>query len=98
MSINASVIIYTTEYCGFCTRAKRLLAEKQVKYTEIDVGDRPDLRTWLVKASGQRTVPQIFINGKSIGGFSDMSALDSAGKLDPLLSAAPAQDLAPLPT
>jgi len=98
MSSNASVTIYTTAYCGFCTRAKRLLADKQVQFTEIDVGDRPDLRSWLVKESGQRTVPQVFINGKSVGGFSDISALDARGKLDQLLGEGPSNDGKQLPT
>lgn len=98
MSANASVTIYTTAYCGFCTRAKRLLSQKNVRYNEINVEERPDLRAWLVKASGQRTVPQVFINGKSVGGFSDISALDSEGKLDPLLGTPPSPDLPALPT
>lgn len=92
MSVNASVTIYTTAYCGFCTRAKRLLTDKKVPFTEIDVGDRPDLRSWLVKESGQTTVPQVFINGKSVGGFSDISALDAKGKLDQLLGEGPSND------
>jgi glutaredoxin 3 len=98
MSVNASVTIYTTGYCGFCTRAKRLLSEKNVKYTEIDVEDRPDLRSWLVGASGQRTVPQVFINGKSVGGFSDISALDARGKLDELLQEPPGAEASELRT
>jgi glutaredoxin 3 len=98
MSSNASVTIYTTAYCGFCTRAKRLLGQKNVKFTEIDVEERPDLRTWLLKASGQRTVPQVFINGKSVGGFSDISALDARGELDRLLGEGPAAEHAQLPT
>jgi len=96
--MSANVTIYTTTYCGFCTRAKRFLNEKNVKFTEIDVEERPDLRSWLVKASGQRTVPQIFINGQSIGGFSDMSALDSRGGLTPLLAEEPDPNAAKLPT
>lgn len=86
MSVHASVTIYTTGYCGFCHRAKRLLAQKSAKFTEIDVDERPDLRRWLAETSGQRTVPQVFINGRSVGGFSDISALDARGELDKLLS------------
>ena len=97
MSARANVVIYTTAYCGFCARAKRLLQEKSVPYTEIDVEGRPDLRTWLVKASGQRTVPQVFINGKSVGGFSDISALDTRGALDPMLNTPPDPSAPPLP-
>ncbi|MCK6586067.1 MAG: glutaredoxin 3 [Polyangiaceae bacterium] len=89
MSVNASVTIYTTGYCGFCHRAKRLLTHKKVKFVEIDVEERPDLRRWLAEVSGQRTVPQVFINGMSVGGFSDISALDARGELDRLLGEGP---------
>jgi glutaredoxin 3 len=91
----AEVTIYVTDYCGFCARAKRLLTEKQVRFTEVNVEERQDLRTWLRKASGQQTVPQIFINGKSIGGFTDIAALHVAGELDALLAEAP-EDAAPV--
>jgi glutaredoxin 3 len=97
MEVNANVIIYTTEYCGFCIQAKRLLSRKNVRFTEVDVGDRPDLRTWIAKASGQRTVPQVFINGRAVGGFTDIAALEQQGKLDPMLAAAPDPSAPPLP-
>ena len=97
-SIHASVTIYTTTYCGFCVRAKSLLTQKHVRFTEVNVGERQDLRTWLVGASGQRTVPQIFINGASIGGFSELAALEKKGALDPLLAEAPPADMAALPS
>jgi glutaredoxin 3 len=82
------VLIYTTSICPYCIRAKQHLTKKGVKFREIDVSNDPATRDYLVKASGQRTVPQIFIGGKSIGGCDDMLALDRAGKLDPLLQAA----------
>lgn len=97
MTVNASITIYTTGYCGFCHRARVLLAKKKAQFTEINVEGRPDLRAWLVSASGQRTVPQVFINGESVGGYSDMSALDHQGRLDPLLAAPPPADLPNLP-
>lgn len=81
----AQVKIYTTPYCPYCVRAKHLLRQKGVAYEEIDVQDRGDLRAWLVKATGQRTVPQVFINDRSVGGFSDIDELDQRGELDPLL-------------
>lgn len=87
--MGAQVVLYTTEYCPYCVRAKQLLAKKGVSYEEIDVADRPDLRSWLVQASRQRTVPQIFINGRSIGGFSELAELDRKGALAPLLSQDP---------
>ncbi len=93
----AQVTIYVTDYCGYCTMAKRLLSQKQVSFTQINVEGRDDLRAWLVKASGQRTVPQIFINGKSVGGFSELSALDKQGQLDTRLSEAPSADAPDLP-
>lgn len=97
MNANANVTIYTTAYCGFCSRAKQLLMQKKVKFTEIDVGDRPDLRQWMAQVSGQRTVPQVFINGKSVGGFSDIDALDRRGQLDPMLAEAPSAGAEELP-
>ncbi|XWJ71623.1 glutaredoxin 3 [Sorangium cellulosum] len=93
----AEVTIYVTEYCGYCTMAKRLLTQKQVRFTQINVEDRDDLRAWLVKASGQRTVPQIFINGNSVGGFSELSALEKQGALDARLAEAPRADAPAMP-
>ena len=88
----ADVVIYTTGYCAYCYRAKVLLSKKNVRFTEIDVSDRSDLRTWLVETSGQRTVPQIFVNGQSIGGFDELAGLERAGKLDAMLAAPPDAD------
>lgn len=81
---------------AFANRAKALLEEKNVAFREIDVDDRPDLRTWLVERTRQRTVPQVFVNGKPLGGYTDIAALDRAGKLDPLLAAPPSADDAAL--
>jgi glutaredoxin 3 len=82
----AEVKIYTKTFCGYCVAAKRLLDSKGVKYVEIDVSIDRDTRRWLAEATGQSTVPQTFINGESVGGYSDLEALDSAGKLDPMLA------------
>jgi glutaredoxin 3 len=90
--MGAAVVMYTTDYCPYCTRAKALLDKKGARYDEIDVSDRPDLRRWLIATSKQRTVPQIFINGEPKGGFIDIAALDRAGELDPLLARDPAPD------
>lgn len=82
----AKVEVYTTDYCPYCVRAKQFLDMKDVDYTEFDVTNDDDARAALVqKAEGRRTVPQIFINGKSIGGFDDMRALEESGELDKLL-------------
>jgi glutaredoxin 3 len=85
------VTIYTTVTCPYCIRAKQVLNAKQVKYSEIDVTEDPETRKFLVEATGQRTVPQIFIGGKSIGGCDDMIALDRQGKLDEMLKAVTAR-------
>ena len=82
----AKVIIYTTDYCPFCTKAKRLLDMKQAKYEEIDVTHDETLRAEMMqKAEGRRTVPQIFIDDRPIGGCDDLYALDAQGMLDRLL-------------
>lgn len=83
----AQVEIYTTDYCPYCVRAKQLLDMKDVDYTEIDVTGDDAARVALVeKSGGRRTVPQIFINGRAIGGYDDMRALEESGKLDSLLA------------
>jgi len=83
----AKVEVYSTEYCPFCVRAKALLRSKGVAFTEIDVTNDPALRQKMVQlAGGRRTVPEIFINGKIIGGFDELRALDLAGKLDQMLA------------
>lgn len=81
----AQVVIYTSRWCGYCHAAKRLLGKLDVPFEEINVEGRADLREWLVTASGQHTVPQVFINQKSIGGYSELSTLHSAGALEALL-------------
>ena len=81
------VKIYTTDYCGYCVRAKQLLARKGVHYEEIDVSENDDMRAELVKMSGgMRTVPQIFIGEDHVGGYTDLAKLDREGRLDPMLS------------
>ena len=79
------VELYTTPSCPFCVRAKRLLAERRIAYTEIDVSDDDELRADIVQRTGRRTVPQIFIDGRSIGGFEELAALDAAGELRDLV-------------
>jgi len=65
--------IYTTDYCGYCRAAKKLLEEYQISYQEIDVTHNPSLRQWLLEKTGQRTVPQIFFDDKSIGGYTELA-------------------------
>jgi len=81
-----TIEIYTTPYCPYCVRAKALLEKKGVDYTETDVSDI-DLRAAMTKrAGGSRTVPQIFIDGRHIGGCDDLHDLERNGELDPLLA------------
>jgi len=79
------VVIYTTQYCGYCVRAKRLLDRKKVSYQEIDVSGDDDARVKLTERTGRRTVPQIFIGERHVGGSDDLYALDAAGELDKIL-------------
>ena len=81
------VEIYTTQTCPYCIAAKRLLVKKGVDFKEIDVGGQPQLRAAMTqKAGGRTSVPQIFIDGKHVGGCDDLHALDHAVKLDPMLA------------
>lgn len=79
------ITVYTKESCPFCVRAKKLLDRKGVAYEEIRVEGKDDLRIWLAEKSGQKTVPQIFAGERSLGGYSDIDALDQKGELDPIL-------------
>lgn len=83
------VVIYTTNYCPFCARAKALLRTKHVDFEEIDITVDEHLREEVTRLSGRRTVPQIFIDGKSVGGFDDIKELDMSGELDRLLGIPP---------
>jgi glutaredoxin 3 len=84
------IVVYSTPFCGYCAAAKRLLTAKGAQFTEIDVMMDPERRQeMLAKSGGLRTVPQIFIDGRHIGGFDELNALDKAGGLDPLLAAPP---------
>lgn len=81
-----TVEIYTSPLCGYCHAAKRLLTQKGVTFTEVDVLSNPDRKPEMIKrANGGRTVPQIFVGETHVGGCDELYALDQAGKLDPLL-------------
>ena len=84
----AKIEIYTKAFCPYCYRAKALLDTKKVEYEEIDITmggpRRPEM---IQRANGRTTVPQIFIDGRHIGGSDDLAALDHEGGLDPLLAA-----------
>lgn len=85
--MSANVVMYSSGYCGFCFRAKRLLDSKGIAYQEISVDGHNDLRQQMMQVSGGRTVPQIIINDKAIGGCDELYALERQGQLDPLLNA-----------
>jgi glutaredoxin 3 len=82
----ANVVMYSTSYCGYCMRARSLLERKGVAFQEIKVDEDMREREIMMKRSGRRTVPQIFIDDRHIGGYDDLAALDRAGELDPLLA------------
>nr|WP_136251447.1 glutaredoxin 3 [Ningiella ruwaisensis] len=83
-----NVVIYTKDYCPYCSRAKALLTQKGVSFTEFDLMQQPELKAEMVeKANGRTTVPQIFIGETHVGGCDDLFALEGSKKLDALLSA-----------
>ena len=84
----AKIEIYTQPWCPYCCRAVRLLQKKGVNFHETNAPHGTPQRQEAITRSGQTTVPQIFIDGRHIGGCDDLVALDRAGKLDPLLAAA----------
>jgi GrxC family glutaredoxin len=84
----AQVVIYIAPYCPYCTAAKALLRSKNVAFEEIDVTNDPERREEMENRSQRRTVPQIFIDGQSIGGYDDARDLDATGELDRLLGLA----------
>ena len=81
-----NVTVYTTPVCPYCVRAKSLLQRKGIPYVEVDVARDEERRAWLIKETGRRTVPQIFIGDQPIGGCDDLYELDRTGKLDEVLA------------
>jgi len=87
MSSTSEVVMYSTTWCGYCQRARGLLQRKGVEIREIKVDEDPSQREVMVqKSGGRRTVPQIFIGERHVGGYDDLAALDRAGELDKLLA------------
>ena len=83
-----AITIYTKSWCPYCSAAKKLLSEKGVDFTEIDIEKKPEARAEMIrKAKGRSTVPQIFIGEKHVGGCDDLYDLDDRGQLEPLLQA-----------
>jgi len=80
------IVMYSTQVCPYCDRARQLFARKQVAIREIKIDAQPEQREIMLQRSGgRRTVPQIFIGDHHVGGFDDLAALDRQGGLDPLL-------------
>jgi glutaredoxin 3 len=82
-----TVTVYTTDYCGFCTSAKKLLEQRGIAYEEINLARDPDSRTQLSSLTGMFTFPQILVGGEPIGGFQELLAADREGRLGDLLAA-----------
>ena len=78
--------IYTTQICPYCTAAKQLLNSKALRFDEIKVDNNPSLRAEMERLSGQYTVPQIWISGSHVGGYTDLVACDRSGRLDAMLN------------
>ncbi|MDR9753215.1 glutaredoxin 3 [Pseudomonas sp. SZMC_28357] len=81
------VVVYSSDYCPYCSRAKRLLADKGVTFEEIVVDGKPQVRAAMIQKAGRTSVPQIWIGERHVGGCDDLYALERAGKLDALLKA-----------
>lgn len=88
-----NIVIYTKDYCGYCARAKSLLTAKGAAYRDIDVTYDADLQAEMIERSGRRTVPQIFIDGRHVGGSDDLAVLNASGELDRLLGRLPADNV-----
>lgn len=84
--MQTDILIYTSQWCGYCFRAKQLLEAKNVSFNEISVDQNPEKRQEMMHKSGRFTVPQIWIGDQHVGGCDDLMALESAGKLDELLA------------
>jgi glutaredoxin 3 len=83
-----AVTVYVSDWCPYCQRAKGLLAEKNVEFSEINIEDDAKLREEMIARSNRRTVPQIFIGDKHVGGCDDLFELDRSGELDRLIQGA----------
>jgi glutaredoxin 3 len=81
-----AVVMYSTGWCPYCQRVRKLLEKKGVAFTEIDIESAPEKRAEMQARSGRRSVPQIFIGDTHVGGSDDLHALEAEGKLDAMLS------------
>lgn len=86
VDVTQGIVVFSSEYCPFCIKAKALLKSKDVEYTELVVDRKPDLRAQMTELAGSRSVPQIWIHGQHVGGCDQLVALEQSSKLDELLS------------
>lgn len=84
----ANITIYSKQWCSYCANAKRLLTARGFEYQDVDITHDPAEEARLIEQTGQRTVPQIFVNDKHIGGFVELARLVARGELDHLKNAA----------
>ena len=80
-AVDADVVIYVTDYCGYCRLAEDLLQRRGIEFEAVDVTGNADARAWMVAATGRRTVPQVFIRGRNVGGYTDLAAMERSGAL-----------------
>jgi len=80
------IVMYATDCCPYCSRARRLLQEKGVPFEEIDIDARPEARAEMLARSGRYSVPQIFIGDIHVGGSDELLAREASGTLDPLIN------------
>lgn len=85
--MSAEVTMYRTRFCAYCVLAKRLLEKKGIPFSEIDVSGDTEKRAWLRDVTGSHTVPQVFISGRSVGGYVELHRLERSGELDRMLAA-----------
>ncbi len=82
--LDSRVVVYSRRYCGFCVLAHRLLKGMNIEFRDVDVTGNQGARRWLEEKSNQATLPQIFIDQRSIGGFTELQAVARRGELDEL--------------
>jgi len=82
----SEIVIYTRQFCGYCSAARRLLEQKGIAFTEIDATGNPELRAEMTAKTGGWTFPQILINGRPVGGCDELYGLERAGRLDAMLA------------
>jgi len=88
--MSANIVMYSTRYCPYCVAARKLLKSRGLEFEDIPVDSDPDLRRRMSEKAGQRTVPQVWIGETHVGGFTELAAAESRGKLDELLAGPPA--------